>query len=78
MAFPILNVLDKGWPFAASVLASAMFVGSMRSDVATLQKQEEANRLDHDAITRIDESQKNMRADLTDIKETLHKIEQGR
>lgn len=73
-----LNILDKGWPFAASLLAYAAMSGSLHSDVGMLKEQQKVANQDHDAITRIDESQKNMRTDLADIKDTLHKIEQGR
>jgi hypothetical protein len=75
---PILTVLDKAWPFAASVLAGAMAFGSLRSDVVALQIEAKSTHLDHDAITRMEQAQTDMKVDLADIKNTLHRIEQSR
>lgn len=78
MALPVLNLLDKGWPFAASVLASAFTFGVMHSQVSDLRAAQIRTLADHDAITALSKGQEDMKTDLTDIKDTLHKIEQGR
>jgi hypothetical protein len=74
----ILNLLDKGWPFAASALAGVMAFGSLRSDVVDLKVEAQRTHLDHDAITRMEQAQTDMKVDLADIKNTLHRIEQSR
>lgn len=73
MATPILNILDKGWPFAASVLAGTFAFGSLHSDVADLKTQQLNTRLDHDAIVRIEQAQADMKTDLEEIKHALKK-----
>lgn len=72
---PVFNYLDKTWPFAGAVLAGAMWVGSIRSDVSELQKQQQTAQLDHDAITRLEQGQKDVKETLRDIKDTLSRIE---
>lgn len=73
-----LNILDKGWPFAASVLGGMFAFGSLHSDVADLRAQQIINTKDHDAITRIEQKQQDMDVQLKDIDSTLHRIEQSR
>jgi hypothetical protein len=72
---PILNVLDKGWPFAASVLAGCFAFGTLHQDVADLKGKQETVQVDHDMIIRLDQGQKDMKTDLKDIKESLARIE---
>lgn len=73
MAMPFLSVLDKGWPFAASVLGGAIAFGSLHSDVSDLKIRAATQQLDHDAIIRIEQSQADMKTTLADIKDTLKK-----
>lgn len=73
-----LTILDKGWPFAGSVLAGMFAFGSLHSDVADLKADQAARAGDHDKIVRIEQSQADMKTDLTDIKAILQKIEQSR
>lgn len=73
MATPLLNILDKGWPFAASIVLTAVGFGSLRADVADLKLQQATSRLDHDAIVRIEQAQSDMKQDLQDIKQALKK-----
>lgn len=75
---PILTVLDKGWPFAATVLSGVFAFGSLHSDVADLKSAQAARGDDHDRIVRIEQSQSDMRTDLADIKRSLRNIEQNR
>jgi hypothetical protein len=75
MAIQVLNVLDKGWPFAASVLAGVFAFGSLHSDVTDLKQAQSTAQSDHDAIVRLDQGQKDMRQDLKDIKDSLGRIE---
>lgn len=72
---PILTTLDKGWPFAASVLAGVFAFGSLHSDVTDLKQAQATRQLDHDAIVRLDQGQKDMKQDLADIKSALGRIE---
>lgn len=67
----LLAVLDKGWPFAASVLGTAVAFGSLHSDVASLKNDQAQLRLDHDAIVRIEQAQADMKADLQEIKQAV-------
>lgn len=72
MATPLLNILDKGWPFAASVLGTAIAFGSIHSDVSELKSRQATQQLDHDAVVRIEQSQKDMKQDLQDIKTAIN------
>lgn len=69
----ILTILDKTWPFAASVLGTAVAFGSLHSDVADLKSRQKDHAVDHDAIVRIEQSQADMKVDLQDIKNALKK-----
>ena len=71
----ILNVLDKGWPFAASMLASAVAFGSLHSDVSTLKAEQASIRVDHDSVVTLTQGQKDMKQDLQDIKQALQRLE---
>lgn len=75
MAHPILNLLDKGWPFAASVLAGSFAFGSLHSDVVDLKLEQAASKLDHDTIIRLAQGQADMKEQLNDIAKTVHNIE---
>lgn len=70
---PVLSILDKGWPFAASILASAVAFGSLHSDVSDLKSRAATQQLDHDAITRMEQVQLDMKQSLADIKDSLKK-----
>jgi hypothetical protein len=83
---PVLNVLDKGWPFAASVLTGVFAFGAMHADVNGIKKQHESDTveirakqaslaIDHDAITRLEQGQEDMKSDLTEIKQSLRHLE---
>lgn len=72
---PFMNILDKGWPFAASVLAGVFAFGTLHSDVADLKAAQLSAHSDHDAITRMEEGQADMKTDLADIKKALERIE---
>lgn len=71
MALPIASLLDKTWPFAASILGTAVAFGSLHSDVADLKAKQDTAAKDHDAIVRIEERQTDMKQDLQDIKAYL-------
>lgn len=72
---PILTTLDKGWPFAASVLAGCMAFGSLHSDVTDLKQAQTIAHQDHDSIVRMEQGQKDVQTDLADIKKSLERIE---
>jgi len=78
MQSPLLNVLDKGWPFAASILASVFTFGTMHSQVVDLRAEQVRNNEDHAVIAALKQGQVDERRDLDDIKSTLHRIEQSR
>ena len=71
----LLNVLDKGWPFAASTLAGAFAFGSLHSDVADLKAGQAARLADHDTVTTLKQGQDDMKVTLEDIKAALGRIE---
>lgn len=75
---PMAVLADKGWPFAASVLASAFTFGVMHSQVTDLREEQIRNNEDHATIAALKEGQVGERRDLEDIKATLHRIEQNR
>lgn len=75
MSMPLLTVLDKGWPFAASILAGAFAFGSLHSDVSDLKQEQAIAQHDHDAITRIEQAQADMKSDLVEIKKSLQHLE---
>jgi hypothetical protein len=75
MPHPLLTVLDKGWPFAASILASVFAFGYLKSDVADLKSKQTSAQMDHDAITALVQSQQDIKETLTDIKHSLERIE---
>jgi hypothetical protein len=71
----LLDVLDKGWPFGASVLAGAVAFGSLHSDVKDLQTAQATARTDHDSIMHLEQGQSDMKETLADIKAALERIE---
>lgn len=71
----LLPLLDKGWPFAASVMAGVFAFGTLHSDVADLKADQVTTKLDHDTIIRMEQGQKDMQRDLGDIKKSLDRIE---
>lgn len=75
---PLLSVLDKGWPFAASILAGVFAAGELHMEVADVRAQQTTMLTDHDTITRMGQEQKDMAKTLDDIARTLHRIEQGK
>lgn len=78
MNAPFLNLLDKGWPFAASVLASVFTFGVMHSQVSDLREAQVRTMQDHDTIIELKKGQADERIQLADILTTLHNIEQNR
>lgn len=72
MSLPLTALIDKTWPFAASILGTAVAFGSLHSDVADLKAKQDTASKDHDAIVRIEERQTDMKQDLQDIKQYLH------
>lgn len=72
---PFLNILDKGWPAVAGVAFCLFTYGSLSSDVAGLRAAQATAQTDHDAITRIDQSQRDMKIDLEKIQHSLDRIE---
>lgn len=73
---PLLNFLDKSWPFTASVLAGVFAFGSLHQDVAALKERQATQITDHDTIVRMEQGQKDIQNDLVGIKHTLERIEQ--
>lgn len=72
---PILTIVDKAWPAVAGLAMCVFTYGSLSSDVTRLGAAQAAVQTDHDTITRIDQSQKDMKGDLADIKHQLDRIE---
>lgn len=75
---PLFTYLDKTWPLAASILAGCFAFGTLHQDVESLKAQQTHAVTDHDSIVRLEQGQTDMKSDLTDIKSTLHRIEQSR
>ena len=74
-SLPILNLLDKGWPFAGSVCAGLIMFGSVHSDVSNLKQAQAAAQIDHDTVIALKTGQADMKQDLTDIKAALNRLE---
>ena len=72
---PILDFLDKGWPFAASVLAGVFAFGSLSSDIHELKSQQAVAFVDHDKVTTLVQGQADMKQSLEQIQEQLNRIE---
>lgn len=79
MAHPAaLDVLDKGWPFAASVLAGVFAFGSLSSDISDLKSRQQVAYVDHDKVTALVQGQTDMKQSLEQIQEQLNRIEKQR
>jgi hypothetical protein len=79
MAHPAaLDILDKGWPFAASVLAGVFAFGSLSSDIHELKGQQAAAYVDHDKVTTLVQGQMDLKQSLEQIQEQLNRIERQR
>lgn len=76
--FHFLDMLDKGWPFAASVMAGVFAFGSLSSDISQLKQQNTIQALDHDKVTTLLKGQEDMKEGITHIQEQLDRIEKQR
>ncbi len=72
---PVFNYLDKTWPFASAVLGGVFAFGSLHSDVTDLKAAQAIAHTDHDAITRMEQKQDDMKTDLMEIRKSLQHIE---
>jgi NADH pyrophosphatase NudC (nudix superfamily) len=76
--FHFLAMLDKGWPFAASVMAGVFAFGSLNSDMTSIKEQQHTMWLDHDRVTTLIEGQKELKEGQSHIQEQLDRIEKQR
>jgi hypothetical protein len=72
---PVINYIDKLWPFAASVLVGAMTVGSLHSDINSIKDEQTRLRTDHDVVVELRQGQQDLKDSVRHLQDSVDRVE---